>query len=295
MGKDKAQTEWRRFEIAVSRLEALLRPRGYVLKSPDRLLDGDTGQLREVDCSITDTTTGRVISLECRRRGKKQDVLWIEQLVCKKESLGLAGTIAVSSKGFSDSAQAKARKRGVALKTFSEILAPTFLVDDRDGVQVRHLRPRGTMRPLLTFGTDDDEPVLDADAQARVATTLETGDRAVLLRHAATGQEVTMHELVQACLSRLPNLPAGSFSKECRLEFPPKTVVLAPIDPLVHVRTVTFVLDIEVAVEPIWQPQLFRYEGGDHPALNVASAEMETIEFGLVRLEFVFIAREVAL
>ena len=61
----KAQSEWRKFELTVSRLEKLLTPRGYIFKSPDKLVDHDTGELREVDCSITHEESGAVVSMEC--------------------------------------------------------------------------------------------------------------------------------------------------------------------------------------------------------------------------------------
>ena len=102
----KSSTEWRQFELLVSRLEEALKPYGYVFKSPDKLIDYDTNELREVDCSIrfTENNIEKIVSVECRKRRGTQDVTWIEQLACKMDSLKLAGTIAVSSKGFSKSA-----------------------------------------------------------------------------------------------------------------------------------------------------------------------------------------------
>ena len=45
-------SEWRDFEKLVARIEKLLAPSGASIKSPDRLPDKTTGQLREVDGTI---------------------------------------------------------------------------------------------------------------------------------------------------------------------------------------------------------------------------------------------------
>jgi hypothetical protein len=287
--KTTAHKEWRKFELAVSRLEALLRPRGYAFKSPDRLLDHDTGELREVDCSITHVSSKEVVSLECRRRGKKQDVLWVEQLVCKRDSLGLAGTIAVASKGFSRAAQAKAQRRGIVLKTYREIADPTFLVGTAHGLRLRHLVQRGTIRPgTLSYETDDDEPELDVRGQASVSAALEAASEDAVILRDGIGGDLTLPTLIKACLARLTDLSVGAFSRKCRMEFPPKTVALAPVDVPVFVRALTFVLDVEVTESPLRQPTLFRYEGGTEVPLQVASAEAQTAERGPMRLQIVF-------
>jgi hypothetical protein len=287
MGK-KTRTEWRKFELAVSQLEALLVPAGYALKSPDWLLDRDTGELREVDCSITHPTRGDTVSLECRKRGKKQDVLWIEQLVCKKDSLGLAGTVAVSSKGFSRAAQVKALKRGIVLKTFREVTEPTFLADTAHGLQILHLVPRGTVRSgTVTFETDDDEPEVSASQLASMVAAIAAAPNATaLLRDSITGQELTLPKLVQVCLGRLTELPVGRHSKKCRLEFPPKTTIMVPLG--VFVRALQFVLDVEVATKPMSRPTLFAYEGNSHAPLQVAAADVQTVDGAIARLEVVF-------
>jgi hypothetical protein len=122
----------------VSRLEEVLRPPHYVLKSPDHLMDSDINQLREVDASITSQLNGSEerISIECRKRGQKQDVIWVEQLACKKKALNLSGTIAISSKGFSKAAYAKARKHGIMLNTYKEVAAKF----SQDPLTINHIR-----------------------------------------------------------------------------------------------------------------------------------------------------------
>lgn len=50
--------------------------------------------------------------LECRKRGRRADDTWIEQLATKRAKIGAVKTIAVSASGFSDSAQLTAGQHG---------------------------------------------------------------------------------------------------------------------------------------------------------------------------------------
>jgi hypothetical protein len=203
--------------------------------------------------------------------------------------------IAVASNGFSRTAYAKAEKRGIVLKTYREIADPSFLVDTAHGLQIRHLVQRGTIRPeTLSYETDEDEPELDTRQQALVVSSLATApEDAVILRDASTNHSLTLPKLIKACLSRMTELPVGTFTRKCRLEFPPKTVALAPLDVPVFVRAVGFVLDVSVTAQPMRQPTLFRYGGAADVPMQVASAETDTVERGPMRLQIVFTTEDV--
>ncbi|BCH27085.1 restriction endonuclease [Mesorhizobium sp. L-8-3] len=115
--------EWREFERLIARIEADAGPRGLIVKSPDRLRCKLTGRLREVDASIRAKvgTTEMLVTIECRRRSRLQDVTWIEQLATKKSSIGADRTIAVAASGFSPEAQIAASHAGISLRKISEI------------------------------------------------------------------------------------------------------------------------------------------------------------------------------
>lgn len=115
--------EWREFERLIARIEADAGPRGLVVKSPDRLRCKLTGRLREVDASIRAQvgTAEMLVTIECRRRSKIQDVTWIEQLATKKSSIGADRTIAVSASGFSAAAQIAASHAGISLRKISDL------------------------------------------------------------------------------------------------------------------------------------------------------------------------------
>ncbi len=121
----RKSAEWRRFEELVARIERAASPRGVRVKSPDRVRDLTTGQLREVDASIR-SKVGSIevlVTVECRRRGKRSDDMWIEQLATKRQKIGAAKTIAVSSSGFTSSAIRSAKHLGIELRTLSEVSA----------------------------------------------------------------------------------------------------------------------------------------------------------------------------
>jgi len=107
----------------VARIERSLAPKGAVVKSPDRIPDLITGQLREVDASVRFQIGSApvLVTIECRERSNVQDDTWIEQLVSKKQKIGAATTIAVSTKGFTQSAIKSARIYGIELRRVDDI------------------------------------------------------------------------------------------------------------------------------------------------------------------------------
>lgn len=115
--------EWREFERLVARIEADAGSECLAVKSPDRLRCKLTGRLREVDASVRSKvgTAEVLITLECRKRRPKQDVTWVEQLATKKQNLGAARTIAVSSSGFSAEAEVVARHHGIDLRRLTDV------------------------------------------------------------------------------------------------------------------------------------------------------------------------------
>lgn len=123
--KKEKKAAWKQFELLVARIEEALAPTGVVVKSPDFVKDLYTDTLREVDATIRYTvgTIPILITVECRDRSRVQDDTWIEQLVAKKEKIGAAKTLAVSSKGFSKSATKTALMKGIELRTVTDVQA----------------------------------------------------------------------------------------------------------------------------------------------------------------------------
>lgn len=116
---------WKQFEALVARIEQAAAPLGAVVKSPDRIPDLTTGRLREVDASIRSKvgTAEVLITIECRKRTRRADDTWLEQLAAKRLKIGAAKTIAVSAAGFSKTAAVTAAHFGIELRTLSEVSA----------------------------------------------------------------------------------------------------------------------------------------------------------------------------
>lgn len=120
---NKLASRGRIFERLVEDMERWLGVRGAEIKSPDFLVDRDTGQRREVDVSLRiPTTDGPFLTVvECRDRSRAPDVTWIEQLATKCRSVGANRVVAVSSRPFGQSARMKAHALQVELREVQEI------------------------------------------------------------------------------------------------------------------------------------------------------------------------------
>ena len=114
---------WREFEQLVARVEQVMVGDRVKVTSPDRVRSLLTGRGREVDASIRATigSSEILVTIECRRRNATQDVTWLEQLGCKKQAIGAARTIAVSSSAFSSDALRVAGHYGIDLRILSKI------------------------------------------------------------------------------------------------------------------------------------------------------------------------------
>ncbi|HVY30363.1 MAG TPA: hypothetical protein VHB79_27585 [Polyangiaceae bacterium] len=288
MGNRTKQKEWRTFEILVARLESLLHPNGLIVRSPDHLLDHDTGTMREVDCTLHDPTTGNVITLECRKRKKKQDLLWIEQLVTKRGALHVVGTIAVSSVGFSKNAAAKAEKHDILLKTFTEAIADEVLSEFRRDLEILHQAQSANMVDLQV-GIDDDgwDPPANLmdDFQARVE---RDGGAAALLLDTRSGSLLSVQQLLEYGLRHVGPLPAGIHRKNFELKLDPKTYALAHRDPVAYVQSVIVTMDVSVSVRTVPNVRLHQYAAKDGVQLELATATMNTQRNGPVKLQIAF-------
>ncbi len=121
--------QWREFEKLVARIEQAMAPTGALVKSPDRIPDKITGELREVDASIRYIigTSPILITIECRDRNGIEDVRWIEQIAEKKRSIGASITVAVTSSSFTNPAIKKASMLGIEVRTLANMTAEDFV------------------------------------------------------------------------------------------------------------------------------------------------------------------------
>lgn len=103
---------------AISKIEGASVTESAMIPEPN-------GTLREVDILLERSVAGVPIRLavECRDRSRKSDVDWIDGLIGKFRDLNIDKIVAVSRKGFSATAKAKASANGIELKVLAEALA----------------------------------------------------------------------------------------------------------------------------------------------------------------------------
>jgi len=108
------------FEKRVEQISALLKELDAEVVWNDKVPDPDNPtQSRQIDVSVR---RGDDLTLiECRHRGRVQDVQWIEELYGRKASLRASQVIGVSSSGFTTGAVKKAKSLGVFIRKLSEV------------------------------------------------------------------------------------------------------------------------------------------------------------------------------
>ena len=126
------------FELAYKWLYELDKDK-YKVTSPAYIFDKSENRKREVDILIEFTDNQgklRKIGIECRDRKKKEDSMWLEQLITKREDLELDYIIATTTNKFTTGAIRKARYHGLIIeeaeyfdKSLIDNLSKEFFVD----------------------------------------------------------------------------------------------------------------------------------------------------------------------
>lgn len=178
----------RSLELLVKRIKEHQSPDASIC-SPEFVPDKDTGQPREVDVGIRVPRNGDsvFIAVECRDRVAVQAVEWIEQLICKKQSIGADVLVAVTSSRFSKPARVKALKHGVILARMSPKL-PAELAELASSffITLIYLAPR----------------IISVDLQ--IPGHLNADLESYRYRHSFVDHELTLTELAQVWTT--PNL-----------------------------------------------------------------------------------------
>jgi len=109
MGKKSVE-----FEQLIERLYRLKAGDSARVQHDGEIVDPDApgGDLRQIDVLLI-ASDGKRTAIECRDRSGAQSVMWVEELIGRKLSLGLDGMIGVSVKGFSKLARTKAARYGI--------------------------------------------------------------------------------------------------------------------------------------------------------------------------------------
>lgn len=110
------------FQELVRTIYEQIVPEGGTVTESGMVLDKDADILREVDILVSYKYAGHKFNfiVECRDRSRADTVEWIDSLIGKAKSLNVDKVIAVSSKGFTASAERKANENGIDTLTFDE-------------------------------------------------------------------------------------------------------------------------------------------------------------------------------
>jgi hypothetical protein len=198
-----SRREWKGFEQLVARVETILAPSGARVRCPDRhVTDLDTGALREVDATIRIERGEQteLVALECRRRGRRQTVEWIESLVAKKASIGAARMIGVSSTGFARTAVKKAAVRGVELRT-ARALDEKVLADWIAFPAVRLVNTRWSVIDVK-FHLSHPEPDDQLDSREGAGNKINGDDPVLWVGD--DGERISVHEFLRRARGQDP-------------------------------------------------------------------------------------------
>jgi hypothetical protein len=240
--RETVPANWKEFQDLVARIERLAAPLGAKVKSPDRIRDKVTGQLRDVDASIRYRvgTTEILIAIEARHRNGVQDVTWIEQLAGRRDSIGAHATIAVSSTSFSEPARKLAEARGIALRNVRETT---------DDEITRWFVPVQRIKPAVIFvawephfyGCDPTREDVDLLAATVNAAVERDGAKAKVFLF--RGKPVSLWDLF---MQTHGNRGTRLFDGCDDIGTPQRRLLTIKLDPnLVRVRTIDGMRDVE--------------------------------------------------
>lgn len=164
------------FQAFVARLEGIIsKTEGVTVESSKRLIDKDTGRLREHDVVITRRDAHHVITtaIECKDTGRKVGVPVIEAFWKKCERTGINHRLIVSAKGFTTTARKKAEALDVICMELSEASSFEWLAMD-GFVRIDH--KLGHINAAVFFeGANPPEPFTLCDAANTEMTVQHLG------------------------------------------------------------------------------------------------------------------------
>lgn len=115
------------FERRVARVFEAIEKLDVAVNWNVKIKDPHTQQPRQIDVLLREPN-GCTTCVECRDRASVQDVMWIEELFGRKQSMGFDNVFAVSSSGFTKPAIAKAQALGVTIFKLSSFEVDTATI-----------------------------------------------------------------------------------------------------------------------------------------------------------------------
>ena len=270
----------REFEKLVAKVERTLAGQNAVITSPDRIQDKDSHihQLREIDVSIRMKVGSApvLVMVECRKRGRRQDVDWVEQVIAKRDGVGADKAIMVPSHGLTALAREKAAAHGIVVTRFDRIT-----VDD---IKSWFQAPGVTVGDIQTTIRHADFAFREALTESEERTfprKLSPQDKVLILRGTQHGQSI---EGILDLILAKPNEEVQHFLSTCAAGNVPQRLHLRVVfantgDPFEFIvgerphEVLEILMEVDVSKsESQVQPfQVFSYGREGKPALDVVN------------------------
>lgn len=194
----------KQLEGLVAIVERILLPKGFEVKTNERVVDADGVPVAEFDIEIlgkVGTTTIHWL-IECRDRPGQGAApgAWIEQLVGRRSRFGFNKVTAVSTTGFAAGAAAYALKEGIELREVRSLAASEF----SDWLQVTTMtqRLRISLLAHANIVLDDDD---NERKTAAVNLIRNAGAAEALLVSTTSGKASTPAQAFSGALAQLPD------------------------------------------------------------------------------------------
>ncbi|MCH7526357.1 MAG: hypothetical protein IID39_02870 [Planctomycetes bacterium] len=287
---DKA---WRNFELLVARIERWLAPRGAIVTSPDKVADKETGRLREVDATIRFQVGSSpiLVAIECRDRQSVEDVQWIEQLATKRQSIGAATMVAVSSRGFTKPAIDKAKKLDVLLRSIEDISEDDCAQWARNiKIQLTYFHWSFVSVRLEVAGGDDVGGVAMCPDVARAFGKGRYDTRIGIEK--ATGKPLTLRTIVDYAEANdgglSDNLAPGAPPERRTLTvgFPRGTFSLLTDRGEMALRKMELTVDVALSEKQAPAPHVVQYRTPDDMLIQVAETKVPQGQSGEITLMY---------
>ncbi len=152
----------KKFEQIIFQIYDLLKQNNSEVIWDGKVKDPDNPkQDRQIDILIKNE--GFTTHVECRDRKSKQDVMWIEELQGRKQSLNADFLIAVSSSGFTSGAIKKAKRFEIELRDLRSLSKEDVLSWGKAcSIDVAYLELKD-LEFVLTFVSEDELSTLSKD------------------------------------------------------------------------------------------------------------------------------------
>lgn len=286
----------RQFEQLVARVERALAGQNAIVTPNDRIQDKDVRKrhFREIDISIRMTVGSApvLVIIECRNRGRKQDIEWVEQVKSKRDGVGADKAVLVASHGLTTPAREKAAAFGIVVTRFNRIT-----IDDikswyqASGVTLRHFQCAVRNADI---GFRDAVAGPDKESFPRLVGLQEK-----ILVTRATVRSWSIQEILEVVFARpsedalqvLSTLTAGGPSRTLNL-----IITLSNVnepfefrigETLYEVGEVRVLMDVSVVAESVVQPlQVFSYGQEGKPVLDVLDFRVPSPSGGEQTLSF---------